>query len=279
MKKEIEKFNVGDVIYISNWRNLPDRPKDSCYYDKQSLETLKCKKFWKEISGLLDTSKKWGKWEFVLDDGSNLTIEAMQYGMTKSDKSVENPQSLSMNVIDVAKESSDKNDVKCIIRQENKFESLLPPYETFSINTKFSNAKRKNYPSSLKIKDGKLVTKKEISDYSVPFNYLLNSPFANAVRKVVVFNDANHNPYKTIVLFDNGDRIVVKRNKKDEPDLKQSILWAIVKHSFGTSIDRQLDKIISKVAVNSEELSRESKSSKTKNSEKQNKSASKQING
>lgn len=155
---------------------------------------------------------------------------------------------------------SDKNnETKSVIHPHNKIGAILPPYETFTINSKTS-VSGKNYPTSLGVVGDTVVTKKRMSDKSIPFNYLLNCPSANAVRQVIAFNDENGDPCKTIVLFDNGDRVVVKRSENDKPDLKQSILWAIVKHSFGTSLERQLDKIVKNVTFDSKTYSIISKS-------------------
>ena len=155
-----------------------------------------------------------------------------------------------------------KSEAKSVIFEGNKISSMIPPYETYTINSRKSLAGGSNFPISYKVEDGLVKPTRRMSDTAVPFNFLLNSPSANAVKRVIAFNDEKGEPCKTIVIFDNGDRVVVKRNENDAPDLRQRILWAILKHSFGTSIERQLDKILKSVTVTSEELSKRTKTLK-----------------
>lgn len=292
-----EQFNDGDTVYISVWRDIPGRPNDSVYYDSQSLAALMRKRFWAEIRPFIDVTKTRCLWKFTLKDGSSLAVMARPYSEELSSvgpdivQTVENPVSQAVYAIDLSQSVNEEDTdghamtdsakdetvgddkqtdnitkrddykasddgTKSVILDRNKLSSLIHGYAKFSINTRAVCGK---VPTSLKREDGQVVYAKTISDSSVPFNYLLNSPSANAVRKVIVFNDSERKPFKTIVLFDNGDRVVVRRNGNDAPDVKMSVLWAIVKHSFGNSVDRQIEKILDCVAVDSEEQSRKSR--------------------
>lgn len=248
-------FKKGDVVYTSTWSDLPGRSKGVCFYDRQTFDGLKRKKFWNEIRGLIDANASSGEWNFVLKDGSNLKIVAREFAAEGSNCVVakEVPQAVresERKAVDLR--TNDDGRTKTAVNYESTIESLLPGYERFTINSRSFLDGRTNFPTAMKLVDGHVSYGKTMSDSSVPFNYLLNSPAANAVRKVVVFKDANGDPCRTIVLFDNGDRVVVRRSPEDAPDLRASILWAIVKHSFGKSVDRQVDRIVETVTVDSE---------------------------
>ncbi len=275
--KPKDVFSKGDIVYHSVLTEVPGQSPSVCYFDEQSLETLKRKRFWSEIGDRIDPSLKRFKTEFRLKDGSKLMVEAYPYG--EKDATTDIPIGQTVKVVDETRKPSVGNGPKTVIYDHNRIESLIPPYETFTINTRSPSVGNRNYPVSFKQEGGRAVPSKFMTDAAVPFNYLLNSPSANAVRKVVVFNDSNREPCKTIVLFDNGDRVVVKRNENDKADLKESILWAIVKHSFGKSIERQLDRIVSMVTVDSKKLSIASKVDEASRKAKAKKARQVQVNG
>ena len=94
-----------------------------------------------------------------------------------------------------------------------------------------------------------------------PFNILCTATGACAVRQVIFDND------ETTVLFDDGDRVVVKRHSSDVNDSITAVLWAIGEKVFGEDLARQIKRVIKYRGVDRNELRNrkvERKASETK---------------
>ena len=71
-----------------------------------------------------------------------------------------------------------------------------------------------------------------------PFNILCNAVGACAVKRIIFDGD------ETIVLFADGDKVVVKRHPDDKNDPITAVLWALGEKVFGTDLSRQIKRAI-----------------------------------
>ena len=83
-----------------------------------------------------------------------------------------------------------------------------------------------------------------------PFNILCNAIGACAVKKII-FDEVKD---ETIVLFADGDKVVVRRHSEDAADQITAVLWALGEKVFGTDIARQIKRAIKYRASNRADL-------------------------
>ena len=83
-----------------------------------------------------------------------------------------------------------------------------------------------------------------------PFNILCNAPGACAVKKIIFDEDKD----ETIVLFADGDKVVVHRHSEDAADQVAAVLWALGEKVFGTEVARQIKRAIKYRASNRADL-------------------------
>ena len=81
-----------------------------------------------------------------------------------------------------------------------------------------------------------------------PFNILCNAPGACAVKKIIFDDD------ETIVLFADGDKVVLHRHSDDANDHVTAVLWALGEKVFGTDVARQIKRAIKYRASNRSDL-------------------------
>ena len=71
-----------------------------------------------------------------------------------------------------------------------------------------------------------------------PFNILCRSIGACAIKQVIFDGD------DTIVLFADGDKVVIHRSENDRDDQVTAILWALAKKVFGKDVVKQINRVI-----------------------------------
>lgn len=71
-----------------------------------------------------------------------------------------------------------------------------------------------------------------------PFNILCNAVGACAIENIIFDNN------ETIVLFADGDKVVVHRHQDDQDDRVAAVLWALGEKVFGEDVARQIKRAI-----------------------------------
>lgn len=81
-----------------------------------------------------------------------------------------------------------------------------------------------------------------------PFNIQCNCDGACAIRKIIEKGD------ETIVLFADGDRVVLHRHESDQKDSVTAVLWALGQKVFGTGLARQIHSALKYRTVDTEKI-------------------------
>lgn len=83
-----------------------------------------------------------------------------------------------------------------------------------------------------------LDTKTENGGSVTPFNILCTCVGACAIRDIIFKGET------TIVLFADGDKVVLNRHSDDKPDRVTAVLWALGQKLFGVNLARQINNAI-----------------------------------